>query len=318
MRNIAFLFPGQGAQYVGMGKEIASVYPEAKNVFEVANECLNLDITKLCFEGPENELMKTENTQPAILATSIAILNVVRKMELEANVTAGLSLGEYTSLVYSGALEFTDALKLVKKRGQIMQKAVPLGVGTMAAIMGLSRNDVNSIINETSTMGTIEAANYNCPGQIVLSGEISTIQEACRIAKLRGAKKAVVLPVSAPFHCSMLKSAGEMLNEELENIELNKMRVKVISNVTANYINDLNEIKSLLVKQVCNSVLWEDSINRMLKDNIDVFVEIGPGKTLSSFTKKIAKQNGKKIRCFNVEKLEHLNNLIKSLKQEGY
>ena len=314
MRRIAFLFPGQGAQYVGMGQEIADAYPTANNVFDYANDCLNFDIKKLCFEGPEDELVKTENTQPAILATSIAILNVIRELGFEAQITAGLSLGEYSSLVYSGALELSDALKLVKKRGKFMQEAVPEGKGTMAAIMGLDRNEVNDIIKEASVLGVIEGANYNCPGQIVLSGEVGAIEEACKIAKARGARKAVVLPVSAPFHCSLLEPAGIKLKKELDNIGFCKPDRKIISNVTADYVNDPNKIKELLVMQVSKSVLWEDTIELMMNDGINSFIEIGPGKALSSFTKKIAKKHGKKVEIYNVENLETLNKLIESLK----
>lgn len=314
MRKIAFLFSGQGAQYVGMGKEIADAYSKASSVFEYANECLNFDIKKLCFEGPEGELVKTENTQPAILTTSIAILNVIRELGFEAQITAGLSLGEYSSLVYSGALEFSDALKLVKKRGKFMQEAVPEGKGTMAAIMGLERNEVNGIIDEVSALGVIEGANYNCPGQIVLSGEVKAIEEACKIAKTKGAKKAVVLPVSAPFHCSLLESAGIKLGKELENIKFHNPKINVISNVTASYVRNSNEIKELLVKQVSKSVLWEDTIEFMMNEGIDTFIEIGPGKALSSFTKKIAKKLCKEVEIFNVDKLESLNKLVESLK----
>ena len=314
MSKIAFIFPGQGAQYVGMGKEISEKFDVAKQVFDDANQATGIDIREICFEGPESELVKTENTQPAILTTSIAILRVVEEHGIKADVTAGLSLGEYTSLVYSGAIDFKEAVSLVKKRGRYMQEAVPEGKGTMAAILGLSREKVEEVIEESKSEGIISAANYNCPGQIVLSGEIKAIDKAVVIAKEKGAKRAIILPVSAPFHCEMLKSAGENLKEALEDIEVNDMNIEVVSNVTGEYIKDSKDIKDLLIKQVSSSVLWEDSVELMLKDGVDTFIEIGPSKTLTAFIKKIAKSNDKKVSCFNIENLETLQNTLDSLK----
>ena len=314
MSKIAFIFPGQGAQYVGMGKEISEKFDVAKQVFDDANKATGIDIREMCFEGPESELVKTENTQPSILTTSIAILRVVEEHGIKADVTAGLSLGEYTSLVYSGAIDFKEAVSLVKKRGRYMQEAVPEGKGTMAAVLGLSREKIQEVIEESKSEGLISAANYNCPGQIVLSGEIKAIDKAVVIAKEKGAKRAIILPVSAPFHCEMLKSAGENLEKALEDIEFNDMNVKVISNVTGDYIKDKGDIKNLLIEQVSSSVLWEDSVELMLEDGIDTFIEIGPSKTLTAFVKKIAKNNDKKVSCFNIENLETLQNTLDSLK----
>lgn len=313
MGRIAFLFPGQGAQYVGMGKEIADRFTIASNIFEISREILKLDIKKLCFDGPDEELMKTEFTQPAILATSIAILKVIEEYGISADVCAGLSLGEYSALVYSGALDFEDAIGLVRKRGKFMQEAVPEGKGTMAAILGLDKDTIANIIEQASEKGVIEGANYNCPGQVVLSGEVKAIIEACDIAKAKGAKKAIPLPVSAPFHCSMLFDAGERLSYELNEIKINEPLKEVISNVTGDYIRSSAEIKELLIHQVSMPVLWEQSVERMLIDGVDTFIEIGPGKSLIGFVKRIGKNCNKGLNLYNVENIETLENLMTKL-----
>lgn len=284
--KIAFIYPGQGAQYAGMGKEIYEKYEEAKEIFERADEALGFNISKLCFEGPEEELMKTENTQPAILTVSVALTRVLQKRGVKPDVTAGLSLGEYSSLVLAEALDFEDAVRLVKKRGKYMQEVVPEGVGTMAAILGLPNEEVEEICRIASEVGVVEPANYNCPGQLVVSGEVKAVERAVELAKERGAKKAVVLAVSAPFHCSMLKEAGELLAKELEKVEIKDLKVPVISNVTADYVQK-DKVKELLIKQVSHPVLWEQSVRKMVEDGVDTFIEIGPGKTLSGFVKKI-------------------------------
>ncbi|ERM92414.1 ACP S-malonyltransferase [Caldanaerobacter subterraneus subsp. yonseiensis KB-1] len=284
--KIAFIYPGQGAQYAGMGKEIYEKYEEAKEIFERADEALGFNISKLCFEGPEEELMKTENTQPAILTVSVALTRVLQKRGVKPDVTAGLSLGEYSSLVLAEALDFEDAVRLVKMRGKYMQEVVPEGVGTMAAILGLPNEEVEEICRIASEVGVVEPANYNCPGQLVVSGEVKAVERAVELAKERGAKKAVVLAVSAPFHCSMLKEAGELLAKELEKVEIKDLKVPVISNVTADYVQK-DKVKELLIKQVSHPVLWEQSVRKMIEDGVDTFIEIGPGKTLSGFVKKI-------------------------------
>jgi len=308
--KIAFIYPGQGAQYVGMGKEIAEHYESANRIFDMAVEAVEYDIKKICFEGPEEELKKTENTQPAILTVCIAITQVLKNKGVNPEVSAGLSLGEYASLVTAGAINFNDAAALVKKRGRFMQEAVPLGVGTMAAILGMSRDDLNEAIMIASTYGIVEAANFNSPGQIVISGEIAAVEKACEIAKEIGALKAVVLPVSAPFHCSMLESAGEKLALELQNIHFKDLQIPVIANVNADYHKNSTSIKELLIQQVSKPVLWEDSVLKMLEDGIDTFIEIGPGKTLSQFIKKIVRKQNKNINIYNVEDLHSLNEVI--------
>lgn len=306
--KIAFIFPGQGAQYTGMGKEIYKKYSEARDVFDEASEVLKFDIAKLCFEGPDEELMKTENTQPAILTVCVALTKVMQKKGINADVTAGLSLGEYSSLVLSGAIEFKDAVKLVKNRGKYMQEVVPMGVGAMAAIMGLENNIVEDICKKASDLGIVEPANYNCPGQLAIAGEVKAVEKAIELAKEKGAKKAVLLPVSAPFHCSMLKQAGELLKYDLENISINELTIPVISNVTAQYVKSA-DVKDLLIKQVSHSVLWEQSIKRMIDDGTDTFIEIGPGKTLTGFMRRIDKSKA----AYNFEDEETLTKILTSL-----
>ncbi|MCT4606379.1 MAG: ACP S-malonyltransferase [Marinisporobacter sp.] len=310
MSKITFVFPGQGAQYVGMGKEFVENFEVANDIFEQASEAIGYDMKKMCFEGPEEELKKTENTQPAILTTCIAIAKVLEEKGIKPNMSAGLSLGEYASLVIAGVMDFKDAVSLVKKRGKYMQEAVPLGVGTMAAILGMEREDLEKTLEKAKEFGIVEAANFNTPGQIVISGEVGAVEKACEIAKEMGAKKAVVLPVSAPFHCSMLVPAGEKLLLELENVKINDFKIPVLANVHAGYYKERSEVKDLLVKQVSNSVLWEDSVIKMLEDGVDTFIEIGPGKSLSGFIKKINRKLKKEISIYNVENMETLEKLL--------
>ena len=311
MSKIACIFPGQGAQYPGMGKEIADNYVEAMRIFDLASERLGIDMRKLCFEGNEEELKKTENTQPSILTASIAMLEVLKLRGIKPHVTAGLSLGEYSALVASKAISFVDAVELVKNRGKYMQEAVPVGEGTMAAIMGMEREAVGECLKMASGYGIVEAANYNCPGQIVIAGHTRAVEKACTIMKERGAKRAIMLPVSAPFHSSLLKPAGEKLAMDLEKLDIRDNEMPVVSNVNAQVIMDKYQIKKCLIEQVSSSVLWEDSIRHMIDMGVDTFIEVGPGKSLSAFVKKIDKS----LYVYNVEDIESLENTIVSIRE---
>lgn len=309
--KIAFLFSGQGAQYVGMGKEIYNEYSEAKEIYDKANEVLGFDLKELCFSGEAEELNKTENTQPAILTTSIAILKVLESKGIKPSVVAGLSLGEYSAHVAAGTISFEDAVSLVKKRGKFMQEAVPQGLGAMTAIIGLSRELIVESCNEASKFGVCEVANYNCPGQIVIAGEVKAVEEGGKIALEKGAKRAIPLVVSGPFHTSMLKPASDNLNSELNKIEFKDMKLPIITNVTGESVTSKEEIIELLTKQVMTSVRWEDSVNTMIDDGVDTFIEVGPGKVLSGFIKKI----DRKAKVYNVEDLKSLEKTLEAISE---
>lgn len=317
MGKTAFIFPGQGAQFVGMGKDFYDNFSIAREVFDKADESLGRHISKLCFEGPEEELIKTENTQPAILATSIAIYKALQKEGIDFEYAAGLSLGEYTALVSADAFEIEEALPLVEKRGKLMQETVPLGKGGMAAVLGLDKEKVEEAIDRVKDFGVVEIANYNCPGQIVISGERDVLKLAAEEAKKLGAKKVVFLPVSAPFHCSLLQPAGEKLKEELKKIKINDLKKVVVANVDAKPIKNKEEVPPRLIRQVSNSVLWCDSVNTMIDNGVDTFVEVGPGKSLTGFVKRTAKTKRVKVNTLNISNIEDFKEACKSLSREG-
>jgi len=309
VRKIAFLFAGQGAQTIGMGRDLAEAYPCADQVFCEASDALGMDIKSLIWDGNEETLMITENTQPAILTMSIAALRILEEAGIKADVCAGLSLGEYSAHVASGSVSFTDAVRLVRKRGKYMQEEVPQGIGAMAAIIGLTNEQVDEVCKGAGAFGVCEGANYNCPGQVAISGEAGAIAKACELAIEMGAKRAVPLAVSGPFHSSMLKGAGEKLAAELAHVSFSDMKIPVITNVTADYVPGSEAIKDILAKQVSCSVRWEDGIRRMIADGVDTFIEIGPGKALSGFMKRIDKT----VTICNVGDIKSLEATLKTL-----
>jgi len=309
MPKIAFIFPGQGAQYVGMGRDVCERYPSASEIFDRASAALGYDIKKVVFEGDEETLKITEYTQPAILTTSIALMQPLLENGVRPDYAAGLSLGEYCAHVAAGTMTFEDAVSLVRKRGKFMQEAVPIGQGAMAAILGLDTGLVIECCREASAVGVVEPANFNCPGQIVIAGETEAVDKAVELCSAKGAKRAVNLEVSAPFHCSLLKPAGEKLAMELEKVEFYGMKLPVVSNATAEYVTDKGLVKDLLIRQVSSPVRWEDSMRRLIADGIDTFVEIGPGKTLAGFMRKIDRN----VKMLNVENLESLENTLEAL-----
>ena len=301
MSKIAFMFPGQGAQYIGMGQDFYERIPICKEMFELASKAGGLDVPALCFE--ENEQINiTEYTQIAMLAAEVAMLKAIEEKGLKPDVTGGLSLGEYGALAASNVMSAEDVFKIVRKRGIYMQEAVPTG-GAMMAVLGLDTETIEKVCEETA--GTVTIANYNCPGQIVITGEESAVRTAAQKLTEAGAKRCVPLKVSGPFHSPLLVGAGEKLAMELENVEVRDIRIPYIANVTADYVTDKADVKPLLQKQVSSSVKWQQTVERMISDGVDTFVEIGPGKTLSGFMRKINKD----MKVYNVEKVEDLEKL---------
>lgn len=308
MRELCFVFPGQGSQYVGMGRNMYEKYDRARKVFEKASETLGYDVASLCFNGPEEELNRTTRTQPCILTVSIAIYKVLIDKGLKPSVTAGHSLGEYSALVAAGVLDLDKALILTEKRGQFMQEAVPEGKGLMAAILGLQRKEVDEICLSVRS-GYVVPANYNCPGQIVIAGEKKAVEEAISLAKEAGAKRAVPLSVSVPSHCALMAEASERLAQLLKDIDFHSPSVPVVNNADALFLNNVESIKSSLVRQLNSPLLWEDSIKAIIDSGIETFVEVGPGKVLSGLIRRI----DPKVNVLNVEDNASLEKTLSSL-----
>lgn len=302
MSKTAFIFPGQGAQYCGMGQDFYEQTEIGKRIFDKASELLGFSMPELCFEK-NDRLDITEYTQAAMVTVSIAMMRVLEaRMAIRPEVAAGLSLGEYCALAAAGVMSDEDAIKTVRQRGILMQEAVPVGVGAMAAILALDASKIEEVL---SGMEGVQIANYNCPGQIVISGKKEAVASANEKLLAAGAKRALMLNVSGPFHSGMLAEAGEKLGKVLETVDLKTPQIPYVANVTAQYVTDQAMVKPLLEKQVSSSVKWQQSVEAMLQDGVDTFIEIGPGKTLAGFMKKITKD----VKVFNIEKLEDMDKL---------
>lgn len=306
MSKIAFIYPGQGAQVCGMGQDFYEQTETGKQVFDLATEILGFSVPELCFTK-NDRLDITEYTQAAMVTTSIAMTNVLEEKGVKPDVAAGLSLGEYCALYAAGAMTEKDAIATVRQRGILMQEAVPVGQGAMAAILAMDASAIEEVI---SGIDGVQIANYNCPGQIVISGKKEAVETACEKLKEAGAKRAIMLNVSGPFHSRMLTGAGEKLGEVLEQVEIHPLSIPYVANVTAEYVTDAADVKPLLMKQVSSSVRWEQSVRAMLADGVDTFIEIGPGKTLAGFMKKIDRT----VKVLNIEKLEDVDKVVEEVR----
>lgn len=306
MSRIAFIFPGQGAQYCGMGKDFYEQTETGRKVFDRASELLGFSVPELCFT--ENDRLNiTEYTQAAMVTTSIAMMDVLNEHGVKPDVTAGLSLGEYCALAAASVMSEEDAITTVRQRGILMQEAVPAGIGAMAAILALDAQKIEEVLGG---MEDVQIANYNCPGQIVISGKKEAVEKANEALLAAGAKRAIMLNVSGPFHSDMLKDAGEKLGAVLEGVTISQPAIPYVANVTASYVTDAEEVKPLLKKQVSSSVRWQQSVEMMIADGVDTFIEIGPGRTLAGFMKKISRD----VKVFNIEKLEDVEKVVEQLK----
>lgn len=303
--SLAFIFPGQGAQVTGMGKDFYENVKVSREIFDKATQLLGMDMPALCFE--ENDKLNiTEYTQAALLTTSVAMLKALEEKGVVPDVCAGLSLGEYCALVASGVMSFEDAVKTVRQRGILMQEAVPVGVGGMSAVIGLDGETIEKVCEE---IDGVQVANFNCPGQIVITGKAESLEVANEKLKEAGARRCVTLKVSGPFHSDMLQEAGEKLGKVLEEAQLHDFTIPYVTNVTAEYVTETAPIKELLQKQISSSVRWQQSVEKMIANGVDTFVEIGPGKTLAGFMKKIDKT----VTVYNIEKLEDLDKVCEAL-----
>ncbi len=302
MGKTAIIFPGQGAQYVGMAKDFYDAFEDSRQVFDTADEVLDIDLKRICFEENE-DINKTEFTQPAMVAAEVAIYEHLKNMGVSADVFAGLSLGEYSALTACKAMSLTDAIRTVRQRGILMQNEVPLGQGAMAAVIAMDAEKIAEICENTP--GNVQIANYNCPGQIVISGETEALDRAVETLQAAGAKRVIKLNVSGPFHSKMLIPAGEKLYTYLQDVTVKEGFLPYVCNADARYVTDASEVKELLKRQVYSSVRWQQSIETMIADGVDCFIEAGPGKTLSGFMKKINRD----VTCINIATVEDLQKL---------
>ena len=310
--NIAFLFPGQGSQVVGMGRELVNLYPVAQETFDEADEALGFKLSQLCFEGPENQLKLTENTQPAILTVSVATARVLQEKGFTPRFTAGHSLGEYSAHVAAGTLDFQDAVRTVRNRGKYMQEAVPVGQGAMAAILGLAAERVQDACNEISDHGVCQPANINSPEQVVISGSAPLVERAGQLCKDMGAKRAIMLPVSAPFHCALMQPARDRLSPDLQAIKFFESDCPVVCNVDAEPVTHTDAARDALIRQVTGTVQWVRCIQKLVNLGAAMFVEVGPGKVLSGLMRQIDRSK----LTMNVEDEASLQKVVNYLEQQ--
>jgi [acyl-carrier-protein] S-malonyltransferase len=309
LSRVAFIFPGQGSQYPGMGRELAEKYPSAREVFDSADRALGFALSRLCFEGPAEQLQLTANTQPAILAVSAAVTAVLNEMGVRADYVAGHSLGEYSALVAAGALKLVDAVQIVRKRGEYMQQAVPVGEGAMAALLGLDLGILEEICREAAQGEVVSPANLNSPGQVVIAGNKAAVERATELAKNRGAKRAIPLNVSAPFHCALMQPAADRLARDLDAVEFSAPAIPLVNNVDAQVVRAGEAARNGLKRQVTAPVRWEESIRRLRSEGVEVFVETGPGKVLSG----LLRQTDRQAECLRVDDLASLKEVLDRL-----
>jgi [acyl-carrier-protein] S-malonyltransferase len=307
--KIAFLFPGQGSQNPGMGRELAESYPAARGAFETADAALGFPLSQICFEGPAEKLQLTANTQPAILTVSAAAAQVLTEMGVRPSFVCGHSLGEYSALAASGAISLADAVKLVRKRGEYMQEAVPVGLGAMAALLGMEPATVEALCNEAAQGEVVSPANLNSPGQIVIAGHTTAVQRAVELARARGAKRAIMLNVSAPFHCALMKPAGDRLSLDLDALRIEEPTAPLVNNADAAIVHSPEAIGDGLKRQVTAPVRWAESMKRLLDEGVDLFVEVGPGKVLSGLMRQIDRN----AKCLHVEDSASLNDVLAAI-----
>ena len=309
MPKIAFIFPGQGSQYTGMGRELAEQFPGARRAFEAADQALDFPLSKLCFEGPAEDLQLTANAQPAILAMSVAAAEVLGEKGIRADFVAGQSLGEYSALVAAGSLAIEEAVRLVRKRGQYMQEAVPVGQGAMAALLGMEAAAAEEVCREAAQGEVVSPANFNSPGQVVISGHRGAVERAVALARGHGAKRAIMLNVSAPFHCALMKPAQERLEKELDRVEISEPQVPLANNVDAELVRSAARVREGLKRQVTAPVRWEQAMRVLRSENVECFIEVGPGRVLSGLFRQIDPQ----AECLRVEDRATLNEVVARL-----